>query len=81
MNKDPHIDPKIWEAQQSGGGLPGRLITGIYVRARRPDGGWESVDLAYLDGPSLLWWLRSQGGDNRLAEDVVGILLGHGHLH
>lgn len=56
-------------------------VTGIYVRAKNPDGEWKSVDIAVLDKPSLLRWLQSRGGDNRWAEDVVGILLGHGHLH
>lgn len=53
--------------------------TGIYVRAQR-NKKWESVDIAELDAPSLLAWLRSRGGHNPLAEDVVGILFGHGHL-
>ena len=55
--------------------------TGIYVRAQHPSGAWQSVDIFDLDKPSLLAWLRSRGGDNPWAEDVVGILLGHGHLH
>ena len=54
--------------------------TGIYVRAIRPDGRADSVDIVMLDRPSLLRWLRSRGGHNPWAEDVVGILLGHGHL-
>ena len=54
--------------------------TGIYVRAKR-DGKWESVDISELTAESLLQWLRSRDGDNPWAEDVVGILLGHGHLH
>lgn len=53
--------------------------TGIYVRAKTPTG-WDSVDIAILDKESLRVWLRSRGGDNPWAEDVVGILLGHGHL-
>lgn len=56
--------------------------TGIFVRARaEPEGRFESCDISQLDAPSLLAWLRSRGGDNSWAEDVVGILLGHGHLH
>lgn len=59
----------------------GWASTGIYVRAQLPDGKWDAVDIIHLDKPSLLEWLRSRGGDNPWAEDVVGILLGHGHLH
>jgi len=55
--------------------------TGIYVRAKRESGKWESVDILCLTKDSLLDWLRSRGGDNPWAEDVVGILLGYGHLH
>ena len=58
----------------------GHEATGLYVRAKRGDR-WVSVDICELDGPSLLAWLRSRGGDNPWAEDVVGIILGHGHLH
>ena len=55
--------------------------SGIFVRALNPSGEWEAIDVVYLDKPSLLAWLRSRGGDNPWAEDVVGIILGHGHLH
>ena len=55
--------------------------TGIYVRAQLPDGDWDSVDIVHLTSESLLEWLRSRGGDSPYAEDVVGILLGYGHLH
>ena len=55
--------------------------TGIYVRAQGLTGKWESVDIYALDKPSLLEWLKSRGGENRWAEDVCGILMGHGHLH
>lgn len=54
--------------------------TGIYVRAQGPDDKWQSADIVHLDKESLGTWLRSRGGENRMAEDVVGILLGHGHL-
>ncbi len=50
--------------------------TGIYVRAK-DEGKWQSVDIVYLDKASLLRWLRSRGGDNKWAESVVGVLLGH----
>lgn len=55
--------------------------TRIYVRAKHDSGKWESVDIICLTKESLLDWLKSRGGDNPHAEDVVGILLGHGHLH
>lgn len=55
--------------------------TGIYVRAKHKNGGWESVDIVLLEKESLLEWLRSRGGNNPWAEDCVGLLLGHGHLH
>jgi len=61
--------------------LEPNFSTGLYVRAKRPDGKWISADLCQLDKPSLLAWLKSRGGNNRWAEDTVGILLGHGHLH
>lgn len=54
--------------------------TGIYVRARL-DGKWGSHDIVELTKTSLFNWLRSRGGSNQYAEDVVGILLGHGYLN
>lgn len=54
--------------------------TGIFVRAQDNNGKWHSADIAHLDKDSLLVWLRSRGGDNALAENTVGLLLGHGHL-
>ena len=56
------------------------LSTGIFVRALN-NGHWESVDIAHLTKESLLSWLKSRGGDNPYAENVVGVLLGHGNLH
>lgn len=58
----------------------GDNVSGIFCRAKL-DGKWGSYDIAFLDKPSLLGFLRSRDGDNHWAEDVVGILLGHGHLH
>ena len=56
--------------------------TGIYVRVYDvEDKKWTSADIVLLHRDSLLRWLKSRGGDNPWAEDVVGILLGHGHLH
>ena len=65
-----HIDPARLEMGE----------TGIFIRAKL-DGTWGSYDISALDKPSLLTWLKSRGGGNKWAEDVVGILLGHGHLH
>ncbi len=50
--------------------------TGVYVRAQL-QGAWGSHDIAHLTAASLLDWLRS-GGRSELAEDLVGMLLGHG---
>lgn len=69
------IDPERWRKYGT------ENVTGIYVSAKSHDGDWLSADIAVLDKPSLLRWLKSRGGDNAWAEDVVGILLGHGHLH
>jgi len=45
--------------------------TGIYVRALGIDGHWVNADIAELDKPSLVEWLRSR-------EDVAErALLGH----
>lgn len=55
-------------------------LTGIFVRAKHA-GKWGNFDIAELDRASLLSWLRSRGGDNRWAEETVGIILGYGHLH
>lgn len=54
--------------------------TGIYVRAKLPDGKWGSADIISLDKESLKIWLRSRGGENEWAENVIGILFQHGHL-
>lgn len=55
--------------------------TGIYVRAQDEKGKWGNADIVELERDSLLAWLRAHGGDNPMAENVVGILFGHGHLH
>lgn len=56
--------------------------TGLFIRAIDPrTDKYSTYDIAALDARSLLAWLRSRGGDNPWAEDVVGLLLGHGHLH
>lgn len=71
---DYKVDPERYEE------IPPRY-TGIFVRALMPDGKWDSADIAILDKESLLAWLRSRSGNNEWAENMVGILLGHGNLH
>jgi hypothetical protein len=51
--------------------------TGIYVRAQNEAGAFGSFDIAHLDRDSLHTWLRSRGGENLWAENVVMTLLGH----
>jgi hypothetical protein len=51
--------------------------TGIVVRAKLKNGKIDAVDIAFLDKDSLLKWLRSRGGQNEFAEEVVLVLLGH----
>ena len=75
MEPELLVDKKRWEDD----GL--REATGICVRVELPDGTWGPADIAVLTTESLLSWLKSRGGDNPWAEDVVGILLGYGHLH
>lgn len=53
--------------------------TGILVRARHDDR-WVNADIAELDETSLTRWLKSRGGDNPWAEQVVRILLGHPNI-
>ena len=50
--------------------------TGIFDRAMR-EGRPGSYDIATLDRDSLFRWLRSRGGANPWAENVVATLLGH----
>lgn len=50
--------------------------TNIPVRAKRGEA-FDNVDIVELDRISLLVWLRSRGGDNPWAENLVLILLGH----
>jgi hypothetical protein len=56
--------------------------TGIFVRAYHPiTQRWHSACISCLTKDSLLRWLTMHGGDNPVAENVVGHLLGHGRLH
>lgn len=57
------------------------LNTGILVPADTVDGQPVHVDISVLKRTSLLRWLRSRGGNNPWAENVVGVLLGYGNLH
>jgi hypothetical protein len=81
------VDPRRWDAdngcaaEYEGSEVVNLPSTGIFVRAKDPEGEWCTVDIWALDRASLLAWLRSRGGDNPWAENVVGILLGHGNLH
>lgn len=51
--------------------------TGIFVRAQNGSGLHGAFDIAHLDRESLHAWLRSRGGENLWAENVVMQLLGH----
>lgn len=65
------IDPKRLE-----GYVPGC----IPIRARDPvTDQWGSFEVPQLDKKSLLEWLKDR--PKEYVDDVVGILLGHGHLH
>lgn len=55
-------------------------VVEIPIRAQGDDTKYGTYDVAELDKRSLLEWLRSRGGVNSFAENVVGLLLGHGHL-
>lgn len=50
--------------------------TGIYVRAKDPDGKWDSVDIVSLTRDSLDRWLRSRDSID-WPVSVVMILLGY----
>ena len=51
--------------------------TGIYVRAKMPDGTFGNADILWLSKESLDAWLVSRGGKNGWAENCVALLLGH----
>ena len=71
------VDPRRWQMVRDNPDIRHGYETGICVRAKLPNGKIDSVDIAYLDKDSLKRWLRSKGGNNELAENVVLILLGH----
>jgi len=68
------VDPQR-EAEATGEVEAHPLATGIYVRAMR-DNIPGSYDIATLDRDSLFRWLRSRGGANPWAENIVAALLG-----
>jgi len=72
---DLHIDP---ERAVMADNLP---RTGAFVRAKDQSGKHQSVDITLLNKASLLALLRSRGGRNEWAENMVGLLLGHGPFH
>lgn len=51
--------------------------TGIFVRAKGPDGNWGAFDITELDRASLFKWLRGRGGKNVWAENVIFTIFGH----
>lgn len=51
--------------------------TGIYCRAIRENGRWDSVDMAELDRDSLVQFVAARGPVTDWARDIVLILLGH----
>lgn len=69
--KELHTDPEREGKEEY------RNLTGIYVRAYSNVTAWGSHDIAELDSASLLAWLKRDGGDNKLAENVVAVLLNH----
>lgn len=73
------VDPERWTLHEKL--KDDEPSTGIYVRAwSDKEARMVSADIMYLTAESLLTWLRSRGGYNPWAEDVVGILMGHGHI-
>lgn len=58
-------------------GLPeGQDPTGIYVRAKR-DGKFDAYDITFLTAESLRDFLRSRGGSNSWAEEMVFAIFGY----
>lgn len=69
QEKEYRTDPKR-ECELKG-------ITGIFVRARGSNFKWDNFDIAELNRNSLKAFLRSRGGMNLWAENVVASILGH----
>lgn len=53
--------------------------TGIYIRAILDDR-WGSHDVVHLDADSLISWLHSRGDCNPMAENMLGVVLGHDQI-
>ena len=51
--------------------------TAIFVRAVYPGGKVDNADIWLLDRKSFFVWLRSRGGDNLWAENVLMLVFGH----
>lgn len=66
------VDPERWKLK---GEIDG--ITGYYVRAQIPDGGYDAVDIALLTKQSLRQWLEQYGDINSVHVNILGHLLGH----
>jgi len=67
LNVDPTRIGEVWE------------LTGVYIRAKGPDGRWGSFDIVQLDRESLRAFLEEK--PKKWSVDLVGILCGHGHLY
>lgn len=68
-------DPRRWINEERFG-----VTTGIYVRAKTPDGKWNAVDIGVLSRGSLIRWLLSRGKDNmQWPINTVLTMLGHDH--
>lgn len=59
------IDPKRHVAA----GIP--FVTGVNVPAQKNSGDILNYDIAYFDAESFSRYLRSKGGRNDLAEDIL----------
>lgn len=51
--------------------------TGVFVRAKCPDGNYRQVDVTLLTKASLTSWLRSRNGANTWMENFIFCLLDH----
>lgn len=70
MTKDLKVDPDRGSINRD---LHGS--TGIFIRARGLDGNYGSYDIAELDRPSLVEWVK--GRDRLWLEHLVLTLMGH----
>jgi len=49
-------------------------LTGIYIRAKKPDGSWDNADLLQLERESVINWTNSRENG---AIDALLIMLGY----